>query len=143
MSHVADAKGAPEFSGRPVGAAVAGWLLGQGQDSRFQVLRRCARATAAMASIQTLQPTLQETLSPQADGGLAATEFVCHCTVGNTLGQKQDQTSPSGIRRTQAAGTRPSGQLLSFLIAEIDWLRCGVHAAFVSHYAPAMSVTVH
>jgi hypothetical protein len=96
-----------------------------------------------MPSVQAFQPAVQETLSPQADGGLAATEFVCHRTVGNTVGQEQNQTSPSGIRRAQAAGTRPSGQLLSFLIGQIDWLRRGVHAAIVSHYAPEMSVTVH
>ncbi|HXC76568.1 MAG TPA: hypothetical protein VNU19_05905, partial [Candidatus Acidoferrum sp.] len=46
-----------------------------------------------------------------------------HRPVGNTIGQEQDQTSPSGIRSTQAAGSPSSPQLLSFLIGELDWLR--------------------
>ena len=142
-SHVADAKDAAQLAGGPVGAAVAGRLLGQGQDSRLQALRRGARPTAAMPSVQALQPALQETRSPQADGGLAATKLVCYCTVGNTLGQEQDQTRSSGIRNARGSGTPTSRQLLSFLIAELDWLRAVVHAAIVSHYAPEMSVTIH
>jgi hypothetical protein len=141
--HVADPQFAAKLARGPVSAAIGWLLLGQSQDSGLQPLRVGTCLTASMPPVERFEATLQEPSTPQADGRLAATELVGNGTVGDTIGQKEDEPSALGVRSSQAASTNPGAQLLTLQITQNDGLECRVHSRIVSRSAPEMGVTVH